>query len=318
MSITKNRQTPEVLRSLCAAAFPDRSVSAVTELTEGLFNAAYRIEFTDGDAAVLKIAAADSSGLLSNEINMMQAEITAMQLAQQYGLPYVPRVRYTDFSRTRCSGSFFFMDCLPGRSLNSCRNELSAQVQAHVQHQVGALQRRLTSIHSDHFGLLGDAHGFGSQYELVRYLFSNVLRDARARQVDLPFSDAELFSRLEGDRTIFDDVALPSLVHWDMWEGNLLVENGELSGVIDWERAMWADPLMDDRFRRHNRNAAFLEGFGQTAFSPAEQGRIVWYDLFLYTTMVTECFYRLYENKEGMLSWLRLLLNASWADVIRA
>lgn len=37
-------------------------------------------------------------------------------------------------------------------------------------------------------------------------------------------------------------------------------------GIIDWERALWGEPFMDDRFRIHNRGKHFLEGFGQTSF----------------------------------------------------
>ena len=78
---------------------------------------------------------------------------------------------------------------------------------------------------------------------------------------------------------------------------------------------MWGDPLMDDRFRSHNRPAAFLEGFGQTDFTPDEQRRIAWYDLFLYLTMVTESFYREYEDIQGAISWLRPLVADAWARI---
>lgn len=142
-----------------------------------------------------------------------------------------------------------------------------------------------------------------------------MLRDAQAKSVELDLCADELLNLLEADQALFNDVKTPSLVHWDMWEGNIFVENGELCGIIDWERAMWAEPFMDDRFRRHNRSTAFLAGYGQTVFSPAEMRRIAWYDLFLYITMVVECFYRQYADAQSMLSWLRPLLAEVWAEV---
>lgn len=317
MSITKNHQSTKTLYALCHAAFPERAVSSITELTEGMFNAAYRVCFADGGASVLKISAADASGLLTNEVNLMQAEVAAIKLAHEHHLPFVAQVQYADFTRTHCSGNYFFMDCLPGQSLNSCRSEYTPEAFAHMMKQVGAFQRKTKAIHGHMFGLLGDDRRFDSQYELMVYLFRNVLHDAAQMQVDLGVSAEEILTQLAKDRPVFEDVKTPSLVHWDMWEGNIFVEHGELCGVIDWERAMWADPLADDRFRRHNRHPAFLEGFGQTEFTTAELQRMAWYDLFLYATMITESFYRQYDNIEGTLGWLRPLFQETWAALTR-
>ena len=314
MSITKNRQSDQTLRSLTANAFPGRGVCRITELTEGMFNAAYRIDFADGGASILKIAAATQEGLLSNEINLMQAEVAAMQLAYQHELP-VARLQYSDFTRTRCSGPYFFMEALPGRSLHSCQAELDEEALRRVLFQVGELQRRTASIHHPTFGLMGDSRRFDRLYDLIRFLFCNVLRDAAARSVALPIDPDALLTLLERDQPVFDEVSEASFVHWDMWEGNIFVHREQLSGVIDWERAMWGDPFMDDRFRRASRHEAFLAGFGQTAFTPSETRRILWYDVFLYTTMITECTYRQYEGGEAAWAWLRPLLTASWTEL---
>lgn len=315
MSVTKNHQSPENLRALCAAAFPQREVLAITELTEGMFNAAYRVDFADGGASVLKIAAADASGLLSNEINLMQAEAAAMGIAREHGLTLVPQMQHADFSRTLCSGSYFFMAHLSGRSMSSCREELSDETAAHIMRQVGQFQRQTAGIHGESFGLLGDTQRFSTLHGLIRRLYVNVLQDAAAKAIDLGVSADEILAHLDADEAVFAEVKTPSLVHWDMWEGNIFVENGELCGIIDWERAMWGEPFMDDRFRRHNRPQAFLEGFGQTAFSPAEMRRLAWYDLFLYLTMITESYYRQYEDIEGATSWLKPLVAQVWAEL---
>lgn len=315
MSITKNHQSPQTLHQLCAHAFPDRTAAGITELTEGMFNAAYRVDFTDGSSSVLKISAADDSGYLSNEINLMQAEVTAMQIAREHQLPFVPEMQYADFSRTLCSGSYFFMTCLPGRSLAACRSDLTDETAARICTQAGEFQRRMTAIRSDSFGLLGDTKRFSCLFDLLHFMFENVLHDARARSIRLPMHSDELFARLNADRPVFDAVRVPSLVHWDMWEGNLFVADGELCGVIDWERAMWADPFMDDRFRRHSRSAAFLAGYGQAVFSPEEQRRLAWYDVFLYITMTVESVYRQYSDTDALNAWLQPLLAAAWAEV---
>lgn len=238
-----------------------------------------------------------------------------MELLHAHGIPHVARVQYADFTHTLCSGSYFFMECLPGQSLNSIRESMSEDEIDHILHQVGQFQRQQASIYGDSFGLLGDQQRFPTLHGLIRFLFENVLKDASAMNIDFGFTAEELLRRLTSDHAVFDEVSTPALVHWDMWEGNIFVQQGELSGVIDWERAMWGEAFMDDRFRRHNRQASFLRGFGQTEFTHAELRRMAWYDLFLYLTMSTECFYRQYEDIPGTLSWLRPLVDAAWAEV---
>lgn len=312
MGITKNRKSHQELLALAGAAFHGKTVAAVIELTEGLFNAAYRFAFADGSASILKIAAATKEGLLSNEINMMQAEVTAMELARRHGLPYVPQVQYSDFSCTQCNGTFFFMTCMPGASLNSCKEQLSADTLADIHQELGRLQRRMTDMHREKFGLLADENQFDTLYGLVAYLFRHVLGDAAGRGVDLGVPKEEILLLLEKDKPCFYQVETPSFVHWDMWEGNILVNDGRVTGVIDWERAMWTDPLMDDRFRRHTRSAAFLQGYGKETFTPGEQRRLLWYDLFLFTTMYVECFYRQYEENTGFVNWIQTERKLAW------
>ena len=314
MIVTKNHQSPEALRTLCAAAFPGREVTAITELTEGLFNVAYRVDFADG-ASVMKIAAADTSGLLSNEVNLMAAEVAAIRIAREHGLTQVPQVQYADFSRTLCSGNYFFMECLPGRSLSSCRKELSDETVAHVMTQVGAIQQQTAAIHGEAFGQLGDTLRFPTLHGLIRHLHANVFKDAAAKNIDLGVNADEVLARLDADEAVFAEVQTPSLVHWDMWEGNIFVKDGELCGIIDWERAMWGEPLMDDRFRRHNRPAAFLEGYGKTSFTPAETRRLAWYDMYLYLTMITESYYRQLDNIERLIAWLKPLVAQIWTEL---
>lgn len=316
MSITKNHQSAETLHALAAAAFPDRQIRAITELTEGMFNAAYRFDFMDDSASILKVAAANADALLSNEVNLMQAEVSAMRLLHEHGVLHIPQVQFSDFSRSICSGTYFFMEVMPGRSLSSCKTGLPEETVNAVMHEVGLLQRQTTAIHRDQFGLAGDERRFDTLYELERYMLSNVMRDAERGHVTFAFTAEELLARLERDRACFDEVTQSSLVHLDMWDGNIFVHDGRLSGVIDWERALWGDPLMDDPFRSGNQHPAFLAGYGKTCFTPSEKRRIRWYDVFLYVTMLTECHYRQYEHADWA-PWFTHLLEEAWAELER-
>lgn len=315
MGITKNIQTKENIRRMAKNAFPQKEMISCRELTEGMCNAAYLVSFADGSRSVLKIASENREGFMSNEVHLMDAEVKAMGLVQQSGLVKVANVEYYDTSKTICSGDYFFMEALAGKSYFSIGEQLTKEEKAAINFEVGRIQKGLSSITGQRFGLLGDEeHQFDNLYDFVYLLISNVLSDAGKKDVVIGVEAEDILSLLEKDREIFDAVKQPTLVHWDMWEGNIFIEEKQISGVIDWERAMWGEPFMDDRFRGHTRNEDFLKGFGKTSFTKEEMRRICWYDVLLYLTMMTEGFYREYED-DGQYQWVKPLFEASWKEL---
>ncbi|MDO4336577.1 MAG: phosphotransferase [Eubacteriales bacterium] len=78
----------------------------------------------------------------------------------------------------------------------------------------------------------------------------------------------------------------------------MFVENGKVTGIIDFERALWGDPLMEVGFRSYGQSADFLKGYGKTEFTAAEKTRILWYDIYLFLLLALECDYRKYETDE--------------------
>lgn len=317
MGITKNVQTEETIRKMAASAFPGKQVQVVTELTEGMCNAAYRVAFADGQSSVLKIASGSGKGLMSNEINMMKAEVRAMELVREQSRVKAAKVQYYDTSKTLCDGEYFFMEELAGNSFVTMKETLTEEEQKTIHYEIGQIEREVASIRGEKFGLLGDEeHVFDTLYEFVEYLMKNVLSDAAEKKVVIGVPAEEILDCLRKDKALFDKVAEPVLVHWDMWEGNVFVKEKRVSGIIDWERALWGEPFMDDRFRRHTRNAEFLKGFGKEELTEEELRRIYWYDVFLYLTMMTEGTYREYED-DGQYRWVKPLFEASYSEVCR-
>ncbi len=315
MILTKNLQNDDALARMTAAAFPGQQMRVARELTEGLCNAAYRIMLDNGMETIAKIAPARPDTLLSNEVGMMAAEVRAMRLVREQTSVPVARVYAYDTSRTLCSSDYFFMEVMPGQSLHTLRDGLSAAALQDIHRQIGRITREISSVRGPRFGFLGDEHlQFDRLYDFVRLLLTNVLGDASRKQIALGVSPDTLLAALARDKAAFDEVTEPRLIHWDMWEGNIFVKDGRVSAVIDWERAMWSEPLGDDRFRRHTRTDAFLEGYGQTRFTLFERRRILWYDVLLYLTMMTEGAYRGYAD-DSQYRWTRPLFEASFAEI---
>lgn len=317
MAITKNRQTPEQIRLMAKAAFPGNDMEACTELTEGMCNTAYLVKFTDGSQSVLKIAAQGNQGRMTNEVGLMEAEVSAMRLVHERGRVRVAQVQYYDTSKALCSGDYFFMEALEGQSFSSVGESYTEEERQTIYYEIGQVQKELAAITGTAFGLLGDEGSrYDSLFSFVYRLIANVLSDAEEKQVEIGISPKEILSQLEQDKDLFDQVTQPVLVHWDMWEGNVFVKDGHVTGIIDWERALWGEAFMDDRFRRHTRNQWFLKGFGKESLTDTELRRIAWYDVYLYLTMMTEGFYREYED-DGVYQWAKPMFQAAWAELLQ-
>ena len=315
MGVTKLKLSEEEIRSIVKSSFPEQTLKEYTELTEGYCNTAYRLVLDDGQKLILKVTPGKSEGFMRNEINLMDAEVQAMEIVRKETDIRVAKVFCYDKSRALIDGYYFLMEHLEGDSWSGKAEALSEDVNQQISREVGMLQKKLTNVTSDYFGMLGDKeHKFTSQYDFLHYLMTNVIEDAKAGKVDLGVAPDSILCKLESDRHLFDEITTPSLVHWDMWGGNIFIKDDHISGIIDWERAMWADPMMDDRFRFHNRSDAFLEGFGIQKLTPAQEKRILWYDVFLYLTMMTEPTYRQYED-DSQYNWVKPLFIKVWGNI---
>lgn len=305
--ITKNRQSNDTISRMAKVAFPDKQVTEIKELTEGMCNVTYSLSFSDGSESILKVAAKDRSGNTSNEVNLMRAEITAMKLVAEKCSFKVADVQYYDTSNTICDGNYFFMEKLEGDNFHFVKEKMSEEESSAIGKELGKISRELSTIQNPDFGFLGEDTRYDSLFAFVKQMLTNLISDAKKRDIDILYDGRTLLDQLEKEESAFEEVKKASLVHWDMWEGNVFVKDGRVSGIIDWERAMWGEPFMDDRFRMHNRDKYFLEGFGQTSFSEDELKRLRWYDIILYLTMMIEVFYREFEDK-GQYFWAREML----------
>ena len=315
MGITKNKKTDEYIVKMAKGIFPDKGIPKVQELTEGMCNAAYILIFEDGFQTVLKIASANNDGFMTNESKLMDAEIRAMKIVKERTDIKVAEVYSYDTSKKLCDGNYFFMEKLDGASWITLVDALGEEVNSTLRKEVGKIQKQLAAVKGDKFGLLGDdIHKFDTLYEFVYFLINNVLCDAEERDVVIGVPKAEILTKLELDKSLFEKVTVPTLVHWDMWEGNIFVKNGHISGIIDWERAMWGEAFMDDRFRHHNRHADFLDGFGIDKLSEEDLRRIYWYDILLYLTMMTEVTYREYAD-DGQYRWVKPMFDEIWKRI---
>lgn len=165
--------------------------------------------------------------------------------------------------------------------------------------------------------------GFGYPSESVAPLSSNwqdaflamttaVLTDALHFEAALPRPAAAIGELLRAAAPTLDHVTTPALVHFDLWDGNILVDatrrTPSITGIIDGERMMWGDPAADfvslALFDDIEQDGPFLTGYraagGRADFDKRLRVRLALYKTYLYLIMLTEAVPRGYSGTEHL------------------
>lgn len=308
-SISKTVVAPatalQIVRSVFGAQISMRSFS---ELTEGFFNAAYTIELSDGHVCVLKVAPPASVRVLRYEQQIMSAEVEVMRLVRQSTTMPVPAIYAFDTSRQILDSPYFLMEFVPGVSLHKLRPTLSPAEQQAIDRAMGAYLRQMNDITGQTFGYaVPSAPRYSSWAEAFQQMLEDVLVDGEALAIPLPLPYGELRQRLSEQSNVLTDVTTPGLVHWDLWDGNIMIDPATraVTGVLDFERALWGDPLMEFQFQTMDAQPDFATGYGHPMLAtPRARQRRVLYNIYLYLIMVIECTYRQYPTQDQEL-WAR-------------
>jgi len=302
-SISKTPVGRDVAAAIVTDAFGDGAALAdMTELTEGWFNAAYVLTLHDGRRCVLKVAPPPEVRVLTYEHDIMATEVAALRLLGERTSIPVPRVLWSDTTCRRVPSELFVMEHLSGTLLSELRSTLDPGQQQRVDGQLACFLREMHAITNPTFGLQAPtAPTFDHWRDAFVQMFDDVLADGAAAQVELPLGCAGLRSLVHDHADALDEVTVPCFVHWDLWDTNVFVDPHTLAvvGVIDFERALWGDPLMEGQFISRFDDAAFLLAYGAPVTAAPDARRRRWlYDMYLFMVMIVEASYRRYPTDD--------------------
>lgn len=316
-SRTKLRLTGAEVAALTERAFAGARAVAVEELTEGYFNTAYGVELDDGQALVLKIAPPQEVDVLTCEQQLMRAEVEVMRrVAPDPAVP-VPVVRHADFTRQHLPADLFFMDLVGGTPWSALREGLSVRQNAEIERQVGAITARINRVTGSAFGYPAVGPRFERWADAFGWMCRTLYEDARRFGIEPSLPPDEMDDLLARHRAAFDEIVVARLVHWDLWAGNVFVrldgDLPEVTGVIDFERALWADPLMEFIPGRLRDIEAYEAGYGRPLLATREARlRRLFYNAYLGLVLVIEDGPRQYADR-STVEWGRGLLDRAAA-----
>lgn len=301
-SLSKTSVSTEAISEIVRHHFGHaRTVRACEELKDGLFNAAYRIELDDGLKCILKVAPPDDVRVMRYEKDIMRAEVEVMRLVRAQTEVPAPEVYSYDPSRQIIGNDFYLMAFIAGVPLNKLRKSFSGEEQQAIDREAGRLTRLINAIEGPAFGYYAQDCRFSSWREGFVAMLAGVLADGIEMDVALPLPYDELEGKLSPFYGTLEQVTVPQLVHWDLWDGNIFIDPAtrRIKGVIDFERALWGDPLMECQFGFLGPQSAYAAGYGHPMLDTTSKAcRRALYNIYLYLIMIIECYYRRYETRD--------------------
>ncbi|WP_405820586.1 aminoglycoside phosphotransferase family protein [Streptomyces sp. NBC_00838] len=289
--------------SRLAAILRDAGVRAGVDgfeaLGGGTYNSLYRVRLDDGGRLVLKLPPEDGTPRLTYEGELLVNEGEFYRAAGGTGVP-VPEV-------VRLAGDSLLMTEVPGEPWSALANGVGDAEYERLRGELGAYVAQLHTVSGTRFGYPSEAVATaGSWREAFTAMLEAVLADAERFGAKLPVSGERVRELIRAAVPALDEVTVPALVHFDLWQGNVLLtgEAGErrIGGVIDGERMFWGDPLAEfaslNLFGEPEDDPALLAGYrargGDAGFDHSARLRMALYRCYLYLIMLVEGVPRAY------------------------
>ncbi|MGN5633276.1 phosphotransferase family protein [Streptomyces sp. AC154] len=307
---------------LGSVGVPPELIASCEPLTGGTYNTVTRVRLTDGREWVVKTPPPVKAGAhLGYERDLLVNEVTFYNAAA--ALPEetpVPRVVRGGLDATAPGGAYVIMTACPGQPWHELTGAMADGEEQRLRAELGRFVGRLhTAPAPGGFGYPSAA--LAPLAPTWRQVFTTmtdaVLDDALTYAARLPRTVPDIRGVLAAASYVLDDVTRPALVHFDLWQGNILV-SGEpgarrIGGIIDGERMFWGDPAAEfvslALFGNIEEDKELLSGYGESApggavvFDGSLRLRLALYRSYLYLIMLVETVPRKADGEQLAWTW---------------
>lgn len=319
-SITKTSVSNEKIIQVVKKAFGENTIiNSIKELKEGYINSAYMLTIQGNQQIVLKVSPIKDVKVMRYEHSIMRNEVYALTKISSIGDVPAPKVLYYDSDRDIIENEYFFMEFVQGSPLNNIYDELSEQQRNSISSELGYYVKQITGIKSEYFGDISKKNKqFKSWSEAFLFMIKELLDDARDNKVKLNYDYNEIYQMIEMHSDVLNLVEKASLVHKDLWKGNIFVDSqsAKITGILDCERAIYGDALLEPvcAFLLHDTD--FMNSFmGRSYLKKDEKLRSILYRIYLSLIMVIEYSFRQYLWGNGD-KWAKEQLSEAFEELL--
>lgn len=312
----KNYQSDENIKRMYTNAFHKPSDNIIIKkLSGGLKNSVYLIDDME-TKVVLKVSPIDESKMISVDRGILWWEARMLDKMSSIGIS-VPKLLYYDDSLNYCSSPYIFMTYIDGQNYLECKDDLEQSIINNIEFELGILSSKICDIKGEKYFLPSNPYkNFKNNYEFIGYLFEMLLNDAVMINLDLNKDD---YNNIRNILVAFEDslnnVSNLCLCHTDIWDGNILIKNGKVAGIVDFSDLYYCDELLTFYFHTIDGviSENFLRGFNNKKLSNDENIRIEIYRMYVILKMIVDCKLKQY----GRFDWMYQNLNQRIENLTR-
>lgn len=291
--------SPDIISEIFKKHFLD-NIANTTSLDGGEFNSVYKVVTKDGKKYVIKIAPDIETKVLTHEQDLIKSEVFTYKALSDVKSVHFPKIygyNWTDKYPYR----YLIMEFIDGQMLSNMI--LSDEEYDNVMFDLGRAMAEIHMIKSkDGFGYI--QNGLKKTWkETYNSLIENIINDGLQKKANIPYLD-KIKNIIHNNEAVLDSVKSPSLVHFDLWAGNIIIKENKLYALIDCERAMFGDVMGDfislDYASPFDtaKNKKLIEGYNSIAqekisFNKEDLTRLYLMKIYLGLIVCVESYYRL-------------------------
>lgn len=238
-----------------------------------------------------------------------------LKLMNEYDIPTPKFIAY-DGSGSVCQSPYILMSCVEGKNYLEIKETLSQEEIENIEYQVGVISKRICSIKGNSFFLPSQPNKkFNNNFDFILNLFELLLDDAKNKNMDLGDDTYNIIKNIiYSKKESLNNISNLCLNHTDIWDGNIIINNGKVEGIVDFTDLYVCDELMTFYFHTIDgiTSEAFLRGFGNKILNTDEKIRIEIYRMYIILKMIVDCELKQY----GRFDWMYENLNSK-IDVLQ-
>lgn len=263
----------------------------IKKLSGGLKNKVYLID--DGKRKiVLKVEPSNIDAMSDIDRNVLWWEAEMLKYIEKLNIPSPKLLFYSDKTNF-CTSPFLFMTYIEGNSYLSCKDNLSKEQKQRIEYEIGQISYKVSSIKKKKYFLPSYPNKiFKTNFDFIKFLFSLLLKVYDECNINVDgISKDKIDQLLKEKKDYLNKINKICLSNTDLWDGNILIKNGEITGIVDFTDIFYCDELMNFYFHPTDSDTSeyFLLGYNNKKLTTDEIIRIEIYRFYNLLKMIVDC-----------------------------